>query len=163
MKGLIIGLMMPLFSWAADKTAQLNVAATLSKSCVTHASTDISFGTLNFGRQTSLSQPITVMGQKNAGAIDIKCNKGVTYQILLDGGRSGNPQARTLYNPTTQQTITYNLYTDANYQTLWDNQQGVSQIANGEENIIAIYGKIPAQTTPFAGIYSDTVIATVNW
>lgn len=60
-------------------------------------------------------------------------------------------------------TLQYNLYTTAARTTVWDNVTGVSGTGNGADQWNTVYGRVPAQTTPAAGVYQDTVNVTVSW
>nr|WP_114194053.1 spore coat U domain-containing protein [Edaphovirga cremea] len=152
-------------SHADSKTATLGVSATLVSSCVAGTSNAgvTSFGTLNFGTVYFLSKAVTVTGQQNAGAIQIKCNNGTAWRVLLGGGQSGNTSARYLSGGPTSQHINYNLYTSAAYNTIWDNQTGISGTGSGQTVWLPVYGLVAQQATPSAGNYSDTVQVTVSW
>lgn len=150
---------------AATKTASVGFSATLVAACSAGTTSNgvVSFGTLNFGTTSFLSRAISVTGQQNAGAIRIQCNNGTTWRVLLNGGNSGSPASRYLVGGPTSQRITYNLYTNAAYTTVWDNVTGVSGTGNGQILYLPVYGRIPAQATPSVGNYSDTVQVTVSW
>ena len=79
-------------------TATVGVSATLVKSCVagTTSGGNTTFGTFNFGTVYFLNTAIKVTGQANAGALQINCNNGTSYTVLLSGGQSGNTAARYL-------------------------------------------------------------------
>lgn len=158
--------MCSLLAQADSKTATIGVSAILLSVC--EAGNDfggngnISFGTLNFGTLFFLSTATSVAGVQNAGAIRVKCTNGTTYTVLIGGGQSGNTAARYLQSASGQK-VNYNLYTNAEHSTIWDNLTGVSQTANGADNWLTVYGMIPAQTSPAVGSYIDTVQATINW
>lgn len=149
---------------ADSKSATIGVSATLLKACEAGSSSggNVSFGSLNFGTVYFLSTSVSVAGQQNAGAIRVKCNNGTSYNVLLNGGQSGNTAARYLKSAAGQQ-VNYNLYTNNAHNTIWDNLTGVSQTANGQDNWLPVYGMIPVQSTPPIGSYTDTVQVTINW
>ncbi|QXX98696.1 spore coat protein U domain-containing protein [Serratia marcescens] len=151
-------------SHANVNTATVGVSATLVKSCVagTTSGGNTSFGTLNFGTVYFLNTAVQVTGQANAGALQINCNNGTSYTVLLSGGQSGNTAARYLQSAAGAR-VNYNLYTSAAYTTIWDNVTGVSQTATGQSIWLPVYGMIPVQTTPATGTYTDTVQVTINW
>jgi spore coat protein U-like protein len=62
-------------------------------------------------------------------------------------------------------TVNYNLYTASNYTTIWGNAGGalVNSTGNGADQLFTIYGRVPAQTTPAPGTYTDTVTVTVTY
>ncbi|WP_174847551.1 Csu type fimbrial protein [Yersinia artesiana] len=151
--------------YAVSKTANITVNATLLSTCIagTTVSGTTSFGTLNFGTATVLSTPIAVTGQANAGAISVQCSKNTSFTVLLSAGQSGSVSSRYLVGGPTNQHVNYNLYTDSAHSHIWDNIVGISQVASGQPVILPVYGLIPIQSTPAAGIYTDTIQVTVNW
>ncbi|MCB2813678.1 spore coat protein U, partial [Pseudomonas aeruginosa] len=56
-----------------------------------------------------------------------------------------------------------NLYSDRPGGIVWDNTTGVAATGNGNDQWYPIYGLVPAQTTPVAGTYRDTVNVTISW
>ncbi len=140
-------------------TATVGVSATLVNSCVAGNTT---FGTFNFGTVYFLNTAIKITGQANAGALQINCNNGTSYTVLLSGGQSGNTAARYLQSSAGAR-VNYNLYTSGSYATVWDNVTGVTQTATGQSVWLPVYGMIPVQTTPATGTYTDTVQVTINW
>lgn len=63
------------------------------------------------------------------------------------------------------QTVGYNLYTSSAYTTAWgDGTGGSSTVAGtGLAQSTTVFGRVPAQTTPQAGTYTDTIIVTVTY
>ncbi|MCP1106500.1 spore coat U domain-containing protein [Serratia nevei] len=162
----LIGLMLTLAGTCSANvnTATVGVSATLVNACVagTTSGGNTSFGTLNFGTVYFLNTAVQVTGQANAGALQINCNNGTSYTVLLSGGQSGNTAARYLQSAAGAR-VNYNLYTSAAYATVWDNVTGVSQTATGQSVWLPVYGMIPVQATPATGTYTDTVQVTINW
>ncbi|AIN17213.1 MULTISPECIES: spore coat U domain-containing protein [Yersinia] len=150
---------------AVTKTANITVNATLLPTCIagTTVGGTTSFGTLNFGSATVLNTPIAVTGQANSGAISVQCSKSTSFSVLLSPGQSGSVNNRYLAGGPTSQHVNYNLYTDLAHSQIWDNTVGVSQVATGQPVTLPVYGLIPIQSTPAAGIYTDTIQVTVNW
>ncbi|MGH1592930.1 Csu type fimbrial protein [Yersinia proxima] len=170
-KNLLLGVIASLLllqtypAYAVSKTANITVNATLLPTCIagTAVSGATSFGTLNFGSVTVLNRPIAVTGQANAGAISVQCSKNTSFTVLLSAGQSSNVNGRYLSGGPTSQHVNYNLYTDSAHSHIWDNTVGVSQVASGQPVILPVYGLIPIQSTPTAGVYTDTIQVTVNW
>ncbi|WP_181251997.1 spore coat protein U domain-containing protein, partial [Yersinia pseudotuberculosis] len=83
---------------AVSKTANITVTATLLPTCLTRflVSGSTSFGTLDFGSTVALTQPISVAGQTNSGAITVQCSNGTSFNVLLSSGQSGNTNNRYL-------------------------------------------------------------------
>ncbi|CNI30571.1 sigma-fimbriae subunit [Yersinia thracica] len=152
-------------AYTVTKTANITVNATLLPTCIagTTVGGTTSFGTLNFGSTTVLNTPIAVTGQANTGAISVQCSKNTSFSVLLGPGQSGSVNSRYLTGGPTGQHVNYNLYTNSAHSQIWDNTLGVSQVATGQPVILPVYGLIPIQSTPAAGIYTDTIQVTVNW
>ncbi|MCO2562289.1 spore coat U domain-containing protein, partial [Pseudomonas aeruginosa] len=107
---------------------------------------------------------ISATSQQGAGSIRVKCVSGQTYAITLDGGLYGSVATRRMANiANTALTLTYNLYSDRPGGIVWDNTTGVAATGNGNDQWYPIYGLVPAQTTPVAGTYRDTVNVTISW
>ncbi|AHM74290.1 Csu type fimbrial protein [Yersinia hibernica] len=152
-------------AYAVSKTANITFNATLLPTCIagTTVSGATTFGTLNFGSATVLNAPIAVIGQANSGAISVQCSKNTSFTVLLSAGQSGSVNSRYLAGGPSSQHVNYNLYTDSAHSHIWDNTVGVSQVASGQPTTLPVYGLIPVQSTPAAGVYTDTIQVTVNW
>ncbi|RWR02341.1 spore coat protein U [[Pantoea] beijingensis] len=146
--------------------ATLGVSATILPACTAGSDVggNIRFGTLNFGNYANLSSIINAASAQQAGSIRVNCINGLSYKILMDGGNSGNTAGRNMVNTANSAiTVLYNLYTTASRTTIWDNTTGVSDVGNGADQWHTVYGRVPVQNTPAAGIYQDTVNVTVSW
>jgi len=149
-----------------SQAATLGVTATLLPACTagTTTSGSTTFGTLNFGNYASTTSVINATSTQLAGSIRVNCVNGLSYKILMDGGSSGSVTARSMANTTNATLkILYNLYTNATRTTVWDNTTGLSDVGNGADQWHTVYGRVPSQTTPAAGVYQDTVNVTVSW
>ena len=94
------------------------------------------------------------------------CTNGTSYQIGLDGGLSGatNPTLRRMTKGA--EIVTYGLYrnaarTQAFGQTLGSDT--LSATGNGVAQTATVYGRVPVQTTPSPGLYSDTIVVSVTY
>lgn len=62
--------------------------------------------------------------------------------------------------------LNYNLFLDASHTAVWGDpnpNQYVNAPANGVPYQVTIYGFIPAEQDVSAGIYSDSLVVTLNW
>lgn len=149
-----------------SQAATLGVTATLLPACTagTTTSGSTTFGTINFGNYASTTSVINATSAQLAGSIRVNCVNGLSYKILMDGGSSGSVTARSMANTTNAALkVLYNLYTNATRTTVWDNTTGLSDVGNGADQWHTVYGRVPSQTTPAAGVYQDTVNVTVSW
>lgn len=149
---------------AVDKTATIGLNVEVLPACQagSDSGSGLSFGTLDFGNHVNLDNIITLIGQPGAGALRVNCQLGVPYQIVISGGQSGNVNNRRMAGPAASQ-VNYNLYTAADYATVWDNVTGVSAVGNGQDQWLPVYARVPAQANPSPGSYSDTLTVTVSW
>src|SRR6478735_6105414 len=104
----------------------------------------------------------------NIGSIVLICvgNGNTNYTVTLSTG-SGTYATRLMKNGTP--SLSYNLYKDAAHTQIWGDGTGGSTTFTGTINIqgngsatvtIPLYAKLPAQTTPAQGGYSDTIVVT---
>ena len=124
-------------------------------SCAVTAA-DMNFGTL--GTLTT--------NYDATSSISVTCTTAAQYQVGLNGGLTGatDPTQRKMALGAEQ--ITYGLYQDAARSTAWGdtlNVNTVSGTGTGSAQSLTVYGRIPPQTTPTAGTYSDTIVVTVTY
>jgi spore coat protein U-like protein len=84
--------------------------------------------------------------------------------VSLSRGNSGTYLARQMNNGANR--LLYNLYTDLTFTQIWgDGTEGSSPVtrASGPQvSVLQVAAKLPAQTIPPSGGYSDTIIATLE-
>jgi spore coat protein U-like protein len=122
------------------------------------AATDIIYGTAG-GLAAQLD---------NSGNLQVACTLNTPYTIALDGGTTtGNIAARKLsLNGAGAGIISYQLYRDAARTLVWGNgTTGTTQAGTGTgaTQLVPVYARIPAQTTPAPGTYEDTVTVTLTY
>ena len=144
---------------AATKTDTMQVSATVAKNCIIDAP-DLNLGTFD--------------GTNNLAAnstISVRCTSGTTFFVDLSTG-AGTYANRTMSNGT--DTLSYNLYTDAGYTTVWgDGTASTGRgsgtgagMAVGNAQSVLVYGQLlaSANTGPVgAGTYTDTITATITY
>lgn len=108
------------------------------------------------------------------GAVNTTCNFGTSYSIYLgDGNNRIAGGFRRMIN-SNNEFISYQLYKDSNYSTVWDatggvtnvgGTGGVSKTGTGSAQTTTVYGKIPQGTAIASrpGVYSDSVVVTVTY
>lgn len=135
-------------------TVPFTVSAEVLGAC-TVTTTNMNFGTVGvLGSNTDTTNTISV-----------NCNSGVPYTIGLDNGATGaSPTARRMTNGGN--FVTYGIYQDAARTTEWGETIGTNTISasgTGSVQNYTGYGRVPAQTTPVSGTYTDVVIVTVTY
>ena len=137
---------------AQTKTAQFAVRASVVADC------QVTANDLDFGTYSSAS------AATGSNTINLKCTPGSAATVSLDGGSSGNPQARHMTGPA---NLNYQLYRDAGH-TDPINTAGMAFQLKGTDNTgqsvnYPVYGQVPSGQTVPAGNYTDTVRVTVNY
>jgi spore coat protein U-like protein len=117
--------------------------------------------TLDFGTQGPLTTNID-----QTVNLSVTCTTSAPYNVGLDAGTngSGNVANRAMNNGAAK--VAYQLYSDSNRQTVWGNTVGTNTVAgtgNGSAQTLTVYGRVPPQATPAAGVYTDTVNVTVTY
>lgn len=100
------------------------------------------------------------------GTLSVQCTNGDAYGISLNGGGSGNVNARKMSRQGGGGTISYQLYSDAAHAVAWGDATGgtiATGTGTGAAQTITVYGVVPAQSTPQPGRYSDTITATITF
>jgi spore coat protein U-like protein len=141
---------------ATTTTSTFGVTLAITAQCVINSTALLDFGSsgvINANKDTN--SPLVV-----------QCTNSLPYTVALDKGTTsgGAITQRLLVNGSA--TVNYNLYTDSPGGTLWgDGTNGVTLggTGNGAAQTITIYGRVPIQTTPAAGTYTDPVTVTVTY
>lgn len=151
-------------AWAAlahaqTPTAILGVRAVIPPACVAGT---LDYGVLDFGSHAALDNQIQVASGVGAGTIQVTCVQGLSYTIKLDGGLNADGSQRYMRGPANER-ILYQLFSDAQFGVPWNIGAVVNQEGSGLMQQIPLYGRVPPQATPAAGVYRDTVSVTVEW
>jgi spore coat protein U-like protein len=98
------------------------------------------------------------------GMLSVKCTAANSYRIALNGGNANAPASRKLRNAATGDTVDYHLSATPDGAIWGDGLAGTATYDNtgtGNTQQITIYGRVPSQSTPPPGDYSDRVTATI--
>lgn len=139
-------------AFAQTRTGQFSVRAQVIADCQI-TTQDLNFGVYDTAAAARASTPLV-----------LTCTPGTGATISLDGGSSGNPQARTMKGPA---DLTYELFRDTG---LTDpiNTTGTAFELEGSANTGApvtytVYGQVASGQLVPAGDYIDTIQVTVNY
>lgn len=135
---------------AGTVSAPIVVTATVVDTCGI-VTTDLAFGQYAGGALSGTA------------SVTATCTTGTNYSVLINGGGSGNTQARRLVSGAN--TLTYQLYTDVARTNAWGDttQNAPTGTGTGNGQVYTVYGLIPASQTSLPGNYSDTVTATISY
>jgi spore coat protein U-like protein len=119
-------------------------------------------GTLDFGTTGILGTIIDV-----TSTVLVTCTNTTPYNVGFDQGLNGSSvTARKMKGGPSNELISYSIYSDAARTTNWGNTVGTDTVAatgNGLAQTFTAYGRVPVQTTPTPGIYTDTITVTVSY
>jgi spore coat protein U-like protein len=142
---------------ALTTTTTFQARVVIAATCVIGGATTLDFGTQGF--LTANVEPTST--------IQVQCTNTTPYNVGLDKGVNGSSvTARLLKGGPSNETISYSIYSDSARTTNWGNTVGtdtVSQTGNGSSQSFTVYGRIPVQTTPTPGTYTDTITVTVTY
>lgn len=135
---------------AATATGTLNVQATVLNTCVVQTS-PVVFANVGVDEATA------------NGSITVNCTNTSAFTVALNGGESGDISARELSHASLPTSFTYQLYTDAGFNTVWgDGVTGSQANGTGPTQTLTVYGRTTSMPDA-AGAYSDEVQVTVTY
>ena len=141
---------------AATTSSNFTVQITIAASCTINSATNMDFGT-NGVLASNVDQTST---------IQVQCTDTTPYNIGLDAGTGSGATVANRKMTSGAATVNYTLYSNSGRTTLWGNTVGTDTVAatgNGSGQTHTVYGRVPAQTTPAPGTYTDTVTVTVTY
>lgn len=140
---------------AATDQAQFTVSATVIASC------DVTAQNLSFNNY----DPVIATPTDATTTLSVFCTNGTTYTVALDAGTGSGATVTTRKMTSGANTLSYSLYKDSGYATVWGASGGalVSGTGSGAAQSLTVYGRIAAQQTSIAGSYTDTVTVTVTY
>ncbi len=143
---------------AATVNTNLSVTITITNECTGASTTAINFGSHGF-----LTTDVD-----NTGTIKVTCTNGAAYTIGLGAGTGSGATVtdRKMTVNAGTATINYQLFRETGRTTNWGNTpptDTVSGTGSGSEQTITVFGRVPAQASPIAGTYNDTVVVSINY
>ena len=118
--------------------------------------------TLAFPTASTLGTAVTA-----SGTLSVTCTNSTPYNVGLDqgGGSGATVAARKMTGPSSA-TVTYGLYQNAAFSTVFGNTVGTNTetgTGNGSAQVITVYGQVPAQVSSAPGSYADVVNVTISF
>jgi spore coat protein U-like protein len=142
--------------FAATTTSTFTVQVTLTASCTINSAS-----TLNFG-----SQGVLIANVDQTSTIQVQCTDTTPYNIGLDAGTGSGATVAVRKLTSGGATVNYTLYSNTGRTTVWGNTVGTDTVAatgNGTAQSYTVYGRVPPQSTPAPGTYTDTITVTVTY
>lgn len=150
-------------SQAGTQTSSLAVNASVSANC-TITTSAVAFGAYD-PIVTNATNPLT-----GTGTVTVVCTNGSAVTVTLDQGANaatGSTDSVPLrqMKDTGADDLAYFLYSDTGRTVVWGNTAptGENDTGNGAQQVLTVYGSVPAGQNVPAASYSDTVIATVTF
>jgi spore coat protein U-like protein len=142
---------------AATTTSTFTVSITLVATCTINSAS-----TLNFGNSVG----VLSANVDQTSTISVTCSNTTPYNIGLDAGTASGATVTTRKLTSGGNTVNYALYSDTGRTTNWGNTVSTDTVAatgNGSAQSYTVYGRVPTQTTPAPGTYTDTITVTVTY
>jgi spore coat protein U-like protein len=140
---------------AATTTTTFNVSLTITSNCTVSA-TAMAFGTSG----------IIAANIDASSTVTVTCTNTTPYSVGLDAGTGSGATVTTRKMTSGGATVDYSLYQDNGRSTIWGNTVGTNTVGgtgNGSGQALTVYGRVPSQSTPAPGAYSDTITVTVTY
>ena len=142
---------------AATSTSSFQAKVTIAAQCLINSASILDFG----------SNGVIAANLDLTSTISVTCTNLASYNIGLDKGLNGaSVTTRKMKNTGNAETINYSLFSNAGRTTNWGVTIGTDTLGatgNGAAQLFTVYGRVPAQTTPSPGNYSDTITLTVTY
>ena len=143
---------------AATTTGSMAVSATVLTACT------VTPGPLAFGNY----DPTSATARDATASITILCTSGTAYTLGLDAGTGtgATTTARHMTLTAGSATLSYSLYNDSGRTVNWGNTSGTGALtgnATGLTQSFTVYGRIPAQQSSSAGVFTDTITVTLTY
>ena len=153
----------PFAADATQATANFGVQLTVQNSCTMTAgntASDMNFGTVtgNIASNIDASTSLTV-----------NCNNGALYHVGLNDGLHAASGQRRLTSATTSGVVNYELYTDATHATRWGQTAAGGTATDWDgtgtnaDQTLTVYGRVASGQSVGAGVYNDTITATIEF
>jgi spore coat protein U-like protein len=142
---------------ATTATSTFTVSITLVATCTVNSAS-----TLNFGNSVGILN----VNVDQTSTISVTCSDTTPYDVGLDAGTASGATVTTRKMTSGGATVSYALYSNNGRTTNWGNTVStdtVTATGNGNAQSYTVYGRVPPQTTPAPGTYTDTITVTVTY
>ncbi len=143
---------------AATVVAML-AASALEAQCTIAVTAGVAFGSYDVFTSTPTD---------TAGEVQATCTSRYT-NVTISMGKGGALTFQPRQMASGAERLDYNLYLDASRTQIWGDGTGGTvvygpvAINRNQTRVVPVYGRIPATQDAAAGLYSDTVVATVTF
>lgn len=141
---------------AQTATGDFDVRITIAAECQIVSTPDLDFG----------SAGVLTDNVDATTTLQVACTASTPYDIGLNEGVGPEATITTRQMASGGDTVSYQLFRDAGHTANWGNTVGTdtqSGTGTGATQSYTVYGRVPSQTTPAPGVYSDTVTVTLTY
>jgi len=142
---------------ATTTTTTFQARVTIAATCAIGGATTLDFG----------SPGLLAANVDQTSTIQVTCSNTTPFNIGLDKGANGSSvTTRLMKGGPSNETISYSLCSDSGRATNWGNTVGTDTVSStgvGSSQSFTVYGRIPPQTTPTPGTYTDTITVMVTY
>ena len=172
-----LGGILPLLTLCLSDTVRAETSANFQVSAVIEAGCSVdglglagnagTIGALDFGEDSGLSTATHTAGLIGNQVITLRCTPGVTLTMAIDGGQHEAGGIRNLQlGGGTEDRLQYRLYADAGFNQEIDIGQSrsitiTSAVMNDVE--LPVFGRLVLPGARVPGVYTDTLIVTLDW
>lgn len=131
------------------------VYAHFANACLVVAATDLEFGNVS----------VLDSARDQISTIQLQCPTGTVWRVGLNDGSHASGGVRRMAGPGGGH-IRYELYRDGARNQRWGNTIDTDTsngVGTGGTQSLTVHGRVPAQETPAAGTYSDTITVTLTF
>lgn len=172
-----LGGVLPLLALSAPDIVRAETSAIFQVSAVIEAGCSVdgfgsagnagTIGTLDFGEDSGLSTAVHTAVLVGNQVITLRCTPGVTLSMAIDGGQHGAGGIRNLQmGEEMADRLQYRLYADASFnQEIGIGQSRSIAITGAAMNDVElpVFGRLVLPGAQSAGVYTDTLIITLDW
>lgn len=133
---------------------------TFQVSAQVNATCSIVANDLSFGTYDPTGPDVNV-----ATNLEVTCTNGAGYEIGLDGGTTANDVNNRAMGGPGADVLNYALYRDPGRNQNWGNTAGntVTGTGTGATEIVQVYGELLNNQFVQSGLYTDNVVATIDF
>ncbi|MER9232533.1 spore coat U domain-containing protein [Mesorhizobium sp. M0622] len=144
-------------AFAVTAAGSMTVRLTITNQCKVQTAGDLNFG----------SHGVIDGNVEETSTIGVQCTSGQTYNVGLGAGAGtgATVAVRKMTSPAAA-TVNYTMYSNSARTLVWGdtvNTDTVTGTGDGNVQNLTVYGRVPAQLTPAAGDYTDTVAITITY
>ncbi|SEE96166.1 Spore coat protein U (SCPU) domain-containing protein [Rhizobiales bacterium GAS191] len=154
---LLACVLVPAAARATAVTGTFQVQIQIQATCILVSSSNLTFATSG----------VLAGNVDQTSTITVECTNTTPYNIGLNQGvNGGSVTTRQMKGGPSNELIGYSLSSDAARSVNWGQTIGTDTVGgtgNGSPQAYTVYGRVPPQTTPSPGTYTDTITVTVTY